>query len=71
MNDAIKIVMMKNCNDFQVCTCPKMTEKLLHLWRQSQKSAPPNQKLFFECNVLGWQIRLSHWTALQLNWRRS
>jgi len=31
MNDAIKIVMMKNCNDFQVCTCPKMTEKLLHL----------------------------------------
>jgi len=22
------------------------------------------QKIFFECNLLDWPIRLSHWTAL-------
>jgi len=29
-----------------------------------KKSAPPNQKIFFECNLLDWPIRLSPWTAL-------
>jgi len=24
----------------------------------------PTKKFFFECNVLDWVIRLSHWTAL-------
>jgi len=28
-------------------TWAKMTLKLLHLWRQPQKIAPPNQKIFF------------------------
>jgi len=45
-------------------TCAKMTLKLLHLWRQSQKIRTPNQKFFFECNLLDWPIRLSHSTAL-------
>jgi len=25
---------------------------------------PSTKKFFFECNLLGWPIRLSHWTAL-------
>jgi len=33
-------------------TCAKMTLKLLHLWCQSQKIAPRNQKIFFVCNLL-------------------
>jgi len=45
-------------------TWAKMTPKLHHLWRQSQKSTPLNQKIFFECNLLDWSIRLSPWTAL-------
>jgi len=45
-------------------TCAKMTLKLLHLWRQSQKIHTPNQKFFFECNLLDWPIRLSRWPAL-------
>jgi len=28
-------------------TCAKMTLKLPHLWRQSQKIRIPNQKIFF------------------------
>jgi len=28
-------------------TWAKMTQKLLHLWRQSQKIRTPNQKIFF------------------------
>jgi len=28
-------------------TWAKMTLKLLHLWRQSQKTRTPNQKIFF------------------------
>jgi len=27
-------------------------------------SAAPNPKIFFECNLLDWPIRLSPWTAL-------
>jgi len=45
-------------------TWHKMTLKLLHLWCQSQKIRTPNQKIFFECNLLDWPIRLSPWTAL-------
>jgi len=29
-----------------------------------KKSAPTNKKIFFECNLLDWPIRLSSWTAL-------
>jgi len=43
---------------------PKLTPKLLHLWRQSQKICMPNQKKFFQCDLLDWPIRLSPWTAL-------
>jgi len=25
---------------------------------------PPTKKIFFECNLLDWFIRLSPWTAL-------
>jgi len=25
---------------------------------------PPTKKIFFECNLLDWPIRLSPWTAL-------
>jgi len=52
-------------------TWTKMTLKVLHLWRQSQKIRTPNQKIFFECNLLDWPIRLSHWTALYRNRQRS
>jgi len=45
-------------------TWAKMTPKLLHLWRQSQKIRTPNQKIFFECRLLDWPILLSPWTAL-------
>jgi len=41
-------------------TWAKMAEKLLHLWRQSQKiSTPPTKKFFAECNLEDWPIRLS------------
>jgi len=30
----------------------------------SQKTRTPRQKIFFECNLLEWPIRLSRWTAL-------
>jgi len=39
-------------------------QKVLHLWRQSQKIRSPQPKNFFECNLLDWPIRLSHWAAL-------
>jgi len=29
-----------------------------------KKPAPPGKKIFFECNLLVWPIRLSRWTAL-------
>jgi len=45
-------------------TWAKMTEKLLHLWRHSQKIRNPQQKYFFECRLEDWLIRLSAWTAL-------
>jgi len=45
-------------------TCAKMTLKLLHLWRQSQKIRILQPRFFFECNLLDWPIHLSHWTAL-------
>jgi len=32
---------------------------------------PPTKNLFFESNLLDWPIRLSRWTALYRNWRRS
>jgi len=38
---------------------PKTTYDVSH-----KKSAPPNQKIFFECSLLDWLIRLSPWTAL-------
>jgi len=45
-------------------TWAKMTQKLLHLWRHSQKNATPNLKIFFECRLEDWPIHLSAWTAL-------
>ena len=45
-------------------TWAKMTPKLLHLWRQSQKIRIPQAKNFFECNLLEWSIRLRPWTPL-------
>jgi len=45
-------------------TWPKMTPKLLHLWRQSQKIHTPQPKIFFEYNLLDLPIRLNLWTAL-------
>jgi len=45
-------------------TWAKITLKLLHLWCYSQKNPHPPGKNFFECNLLDWPIRLSHWTAL-------
>jgi len=45
-------------------TWAKMTLKLLHLWRQSQKIYSPQPNIFFECNLPDWLIRLSSWTAL-------
>jgi len=41
-----------------------MTLKLLYFDVSHKKSATPNQKIFFECNLLDWPIRLSRWTAL-------
>jgi len=38
-----------------------MAPKLLHLWRHSQKSATPKQKIF--CRLDDWPIHLSPWTA--------
>jgi len=35
-----------------------------HLWCHSQKTRTPNKKIFFECNLEDWLIRLSPWTAL-------
>ena len=32
---------------------------------------PSTNKIFFECQLEDWPIRLSHWTALQCNRRRS
>jgi len=32
---------------------------------------PPTKKIFFECNLLDWPIRLSPWTAISHNWQRS
>jgi len=37
----------------------------------TKKTQPPTKKFFFECNLLDWPIRLSRWTALLCNWRRS
>jgi len=45
-------------------TWAKMAQKLLHLWRQSQKIRNSQQKFFFKCRLEDWQIRLSVWTAL-------
>jgi len=45
-------------------TWAKMTPKLLLLWRHSQKIAPTNQKMCFECNPRDWPIPLSTWTVL-------
>jgi len=52
-------------------TWAKVTLKLLHFWRHSQKIHTPQPKNFcFECNLLDWPIRLSSWTALWRNrWR--
>jgi len=52
-------------------TWAKMTLKLVHLWRQSQTIRTPQPKIFFECNLLDCPIRLSRWTALYCNRRRS
>jgi len=45
-------------------TWAKMTPKLLHLWRHPHKIRTPQPKIFFECNLQDWPIRLSPWTAL-------
>jgi len=46
-------------------TWAKMTQKLLHLWRHSQKiHTPQPKKIFFECRIEDWPIRLRFWTAL-------
>ena len=44
-------------DDNEPCDVPETTS-------ESKKSARPNQKIFFECNLLDWLIRLSSWTAL-------
>jgi len=36
-----------------------------------KKSATPNQKIFFECKLEDWPLRLSAWTALYHNQQRS
>jgi len=41
----------------------KMAQKLLYLWRHSQKIHNPTQKIYFECRLQDWPIRLSPWTA--------
>ena len=46
-------------------TWAKMTPKLLHLWRHSQKILNPQPKIFiFKCDLEDWAIRLSFWTDL-------
>jgi len=45
-------------------TRAKMTPKLLHLWRHSQKICNPQPKNFFECNLEDCPIHMSLWTAL-------
>jgi len=45
-------------------TWSKVAQKLLHLWRHSQKNSNPQPKNCFECSLQDWPIRLSHWTAL-------
>jgi len=40
---------------------PKTTSLMMSVTKNLQ---PPNQKFFFECNLLDWLIRLSSWTAL-------
>jgi len=36
-------------------------QKVLHLWRYSQKSATPNQKFFFECKPQDLPRLLTLW----------
>jgi len=38
--------------------------KTTSLMMSVTKVRTPNQKMFFECNLLDWPIRLSPWTAL-------
>jgi len=52
-------------------TWAKMAEKLLHLWRHSQKNPNPQPIFFFECRPGDWPIRLRVWTALLRKWQRS
>jgi len=48
-------------------TWAKMAQKLLHLWRHSQKNLQlPTKKFFIECRLEDCRICLSPWTAL---WR--
>jgi len=44
-------------------TWAKMTQKLLHLWHHSQKTAPPTKK-YFLCRLESWPI---HWAIEQLS----
>jgi len=39
---------------------PKTTSLMTSL----TKTRTPQEKIFFECNLLDWPICLSHWTAL-------
>jgi len=51
-------------------TWAKRAQKLLHLWYFTSQLPTTTslrnsqQKIFFECNLLDWPIRLSPWTAL-------
>jgi len=40
---------------------PKTTSLMTSLTKNPH---PPGKKIFFECNLLDWPIRLSRWTAL-------
>jgi len=38
--------------------------KTISLMTSVTKNLHPQPKIFFKCNLLGWPIRLSRWTAL-------
>ena len=53
-----------------------LVRHLLRTWSKCQKDAASllcntQPKNFFECRLEDWLIRLSPWTALWRNWRRS
>ena len=63
-NENFRKTLWPSCWALGQATWAKMTLKLLNLWHHSQKIRAPQPKIFFECNLLDWSIRLSPWTAL-------